>query len=252
MPSPPGCKSSSTDMPFENVIANSALLAGVDQGTMRSMAGSLAEERWSRGRQILGPGDSAESFRLVIEGRIKIVRSNSHDGRELTLWLLGPGDGFDIVSLLDGQPHAVTAWAIDEARTLAAPMALWRGWLEESRLLQLAAHRYVAAKLREVSDLAGDLALHDTSTRLANLLLRHFASKEGNLLRDLPQRELASMIGSVRIVVSRLLARMGRQGVVELRGGAVRAIDLKRLLAKAQSELAHGNKPAREVSVRRS
>lgn len=198
---------------------------------------SLAGESHSKGKQIMGTADSADTFRLVIEGRVKIVRSNSHEGRELTLWLLGPGDGFDVVSLLDGEPHAVTAWAVDDARTLVAPMALWRDWLEESRPLRIAAHRYAARRLRELSDLAGDLALHDTSARLAHLLLRHFDAKEGNLLRDLPQRELASLIGSVRIVVSRLLAQMRRQGIVELRGGAVHSVDLQRLLAKAESEI---------------
>lgn len=238
-------------MSCENAIASSPLLSGVDQRTLRSIADSLVEERWSKGQQLMGVGDSVASFRLVIAGRVKIVRSNSQDGRELTLWLLGPGDGFDIVSLLDGQPHRVTAWAVDDARTLVAPMALWREWLEESHALRLAAHRYVAGRLREISELASDLALHDTSARLAHLLLRHFESKEGNLLRDLPQRELASMIGSVRIVVSRTLARMKRQGVVELRAGTVRAVDLKRLLAKAQSELSHASRPAREASLKR-
>ncbi len=238
-------------MAFENAIATSPLLSGVDPLTVRSIAGSLTEEHWSKGRLLMGTADSVESFRLIIEGRVRIVRSNSHEGRELTLWLLGPGDGFDIVSLLDGRPHEVTAWAVDEVRTLAAPMALWRRWLEESRPLRLAIHRYVAGKLREVTGLAGELALHDTSARLAHLLLRHFDSREDNLLRDLPQRELASMIGSVRIVVSRLLARLRREGVIELHGGAVRAVDLKRLLAKAQSELTHPSTPERETHVRK-
>lgn len=234
-------------MPFQDAIANSPLLSGVDPQTLRSIAGSLVEERWSKGRQLMGVADSVERFRLVIEGRVKIVRSNSHDGHELTLWLLGPGDGFDIVSLLDGKPHAVSAWAVDDVRTLVAPVALWRRWLEESRPLRLAAHRYVADKMREVSDLAVDLALHDTSTRLAHLLLRHFECNEGNLLRDLPQRELASMIGSVRIVVSRVLAQMKRQGVIELRDGVIGAVDLKRLLARAQSELAREKRSARDA-----
>jgi CRP/FNR family transcriptional regulator, cyclic AMP receptor protein len=234
----------------DNAIVNSPLFDGVDQQTVSSIAGSLAEESWSKGQLIMGAADSVESFRLVIAGRVKIVRSNSQDGHELTLWLLGPGDGFDIVSLLDGKPHAVTAWAVDNVVTKVAPMSSWHEWLEESRPLRLAAHRYIADKLREIDELAGDLGLHETSARLARLLLRHFGSTRDSLLRDLPQREIASMIGSVRIVVSRLLAEMRRQGVVDLHGGAVRAVDLKRLLASAESELAHGKVPAQEAKVR--
>jgi len=84
--------------------------------------------------------------------------------------------------------------------------------------------------------------------RLAHLLLRHFDVGEGNLLRDLPQRELASLIGSVRIVVSRLLSQMRRQGIVQLRGGAVHSVDLKRLLAKADFEIAHATIPRQKVA----
>lgn len=219
-------------------IAKSPLLEGVDPETIRGIAGALTEETWPRGRQITAPAETICSFRLVLEGRVKVVRSNSRDGHELIIWLLGPGDGFDIVSLLDGKPHFVTAWALDDVRTLSAPMPLWRDWLGRHRELDLAAHRYVAERLRDLSELAGDLALHDTSTRVAHLLLRHFDAKGRNLLHDLPQRELASMIGSVRIVVSRALAQLRRQGMVELRDGAIREVNLKRLLTRAEAELA--------------
>lgn len=240
-----------SNMRFETAIAESPLFAGVDQTTVSAILRSLTEESHAKGKQIMGAAQSTGSFRLVIEGRVKVVRSNSRSGRELTLWLLGPGDGFDIVSLLDGQPHAVTAWALDDVRTLSGPMALWREWLERSSSLRRAAHHYVARQLREISDLAGDLALHDTSVRLAHLLLRHFGTGPGNLLRDLPQRELASLIGSVRIVVSRLLAHMGRRGVVELHGGAVRSVDLERLLAQAESQIAHRKASVEPLRPRR-
>ena len=185
----------------------------------------------------MGRSDSTNRFFLVVEGRVKITRSNAHDGHDLTLWLLGPGDGFDIVSLLDGQPHDVSAWALDEVTTLSAPMALWQDWLERFPAFRLAAHRYVARQLREVSDLATDLALHDTATRLAHLLLRNFDAPGPNLLHDLPQSELASMIGSVRIVVSRVLARMKREAIVDLRSGRIQVSDLKRLLLRAERHI---------------
>lgn len=197
---------------------------------MEGIAASSVEEVRAKGHQIMGPSDSMANFRLVLQGRVKIVRSNCRDGRELTLWLLGPGDGFDIACLLDGRPHAVTAWAVDPVRTLAARMTTWSKWLELDPRLVQAAHRFMAAKLHGLTELTGDLALHDTATRLSHLLLRHFGGKGPNLLAALPQRELASKTGSVRIVVSRVPAQMKAQGVVRMRRGAVRAVDLERLL----------------------
>lgn len=221
-------------------MEKSPLLEGVDELTLRRIGDSLTEKHWGERCQISGPADSAETFHLIAEGRVKIVRSNSHDGRELTVWLLGPGEGFDFVSLLDGNPHPVSAWALDPVRTRSAPMSQWRQWLEDSRALRLAVHRYIGGKLRELTDLSADLALHDTSARLAHLLLRQFDRNgaNGNILHDLPQRELASMIGTVRVVVSRVLAEMKRRQIVELHGGAIRAVDFKRLLAAAEVDVA--------------
>ena len=199
-------------MELLTVLRASPLFAGIDSPTLRRLLAAMSEESTPARRQLMGPAQSTEHFRVIVSGRVKIVRSSAEDGRELTLWLLGPGDGFDVVSLLDGRTHAVSAWSLTPVRILRAPLATWNGWLRWLRPLDLAAHRYCAAKLREVADLASDLALCDTPTRLAHLLLRHFEAGEENLLRDLPQRELAAMIGSVRVVVSRALAQLSAQG----------------------------------------
>ena len=204
---------------------------------MEAMAPYWVTEEWAKGHQIMGPSDSMVNFRLVLQGRVKISCSNYRDGRELTLWLLGPGEGFDIACLLDGRAHAVTAWALDPVRTLVAPMGLWHRWLRHDPQLARAARRFMAAKLRELTEFAGELALQDTGTRLSHLLLRHFGGNGPNLLEALPQRELAAKIGSVRIVVSRLLAQMKAQGVVQMHGGAVHAVDLERLVQWTEEEI---------------
>lgn len=229
--------------PSLDLLARSPLFAGLDRQAMRVIARSLVTESWSAGQLIIGPTESVERFRIVVAGRVKITVANSNDGRELILWLLGPGDGFDVVSLLDGKPHAICAWALDEVLIVSAPISQWRDWLERFRPLRLAAHRYVAERLREITALAGDLALHDTPTRLANLLLRHFDTKHSDLLRGLPQRELASMIGSVRIVVSRVLAHMKRQAAATPGATDISAAHLERLMRRAEGKLARAKLP---------
>lgn len=219
------------------------LFAGLGRHTLKEMAGVLVMEKWPKNHLIAGPAMTTERFRVVMRGRVKIVRSNSHDGRELTLWLLGPGDGFDLAALLDGEPHEVSAWTLDSVTTLSAPMPVFRQWLGRLPPLRRAVERQTAAKLRDLTELAGGLALHDTSTRLAHLLLRHLdeprAADEARLDRrlDLSQQELASLIGSVRVVVGRALAQMRHEGIVTLHRGALRIASIKRLLALAEGRL---------------
>ncbi|MGH8316707.1 MAG: Crp/Fnr family transcriptional regulator [Steroidobacteraceae bacterium] len=117
-------------------------------------------------------------------------------------------------------------------QTLCVSLPVFQGWIEHPPPLRVAVHRYLARQLRALTDLAVDLALHDTMTRMAQLLLRHFdestdaKAPKVNLIGDLPQTELASLIGSVRIVVSRLLAELQRGGLlsrIRLRASRYRA-----------------------------
>ena len=195
----------------DQALRRSPLFAGLEEPTLARLFDSLGGESWAARCQITGPGEALERFRVIVSGRVKLVRSNCVDGCELTLWLLGPGDDFDVVSLLDGRPHAVSVWALAPVRTRAVRLAQWSGWLRRVRPLDLAAHRYSAAKLRETEDLTTDPALHDTATRLANLLRRHFHGRQPNLLHHLAQRELAAMIGAVRAVAAAFWRRSGRR-----------------------------------------
>lgn len=227
-------------MNIMHAFEKSPLFAGVDHPTLRQMAGAFTPEVWPKGSEIAGPAESARCFRIIVSGRVKIASSNSEDGREITLWLLARGDGFDVVSLLDGKPHLVSARALDQVETLAIPLRALQRWLERSEALRLAMNRYIAQQLRALTNLATDLAVHDTMTRLAGLLLRHFdpkaAGRDGsvNLIRDLPQEELASLVGSVRVVVGRLLGELKREAIVDIKGRALRVLDLKRLVRHAE------------------
>ncbi len=229
-----------------DILRGSPLFSGLDRVILERMTRALTPEQWSKHTEILPAASTARRFVIIGAGRVKVVHGNAGSGRELTLWLLGPGDGLDVIGLLDGQPHSASAWTLDEVQALSGPVGLFRGWLEQYAPFRLAMYRYVARQLRSLSELAGDLTLHDTMTRLARLLLRHFGTsaraRESSLLHDLSHEELAGMIGSVRVVVNRLLARLRRESIIDLHGGRVSLIDLHRLLRRADEHL--GQLPA--------
>jgi CRP/FNR family transcriptional regulator, cyclic AMP receptor protein len=242
-------------MEITDILEQSPLFQGLDHEALEMMAKALVRERHPRNCDIMPPAPSVDRFYVVVTGRIKVTRSNEHDGRELTLWLLGPGDGFDVVSLMDSQPHVVSAWTVDEVETLSAPVSLFRDWLERYPAFRMAVYRYIAKQLRELMELAGSLALDDTMTRLVHLLLRHFDTAPGgssagvNLIHDLPHEELASLIGSVRVVVNRLIARLKKDAVVQVHNGRLGVLNLKRLLRHADAHLSRGQGKSQKSSA---
>ncbi len=222
-------------------LAKGPLLEGVPKAEIAAMLAELAERRWAPRQIVMTPRESLETFCVLLEGRVKITRQNQQTGRELTLFLLGPGDGFNIISLLDGQPHDVTAETLDPVHALCGPVELWQAWMDRHPAFLRAVRRYVDRQMRQLGELASDLALHDTMTRLAHLILRNFEDGQQDprrdLLRGLSHEELAHLIGTVRVVVNRLLRELREDGVVDCQGGELRVRNLKKLLEIAEGHL---------------
>lgn len=224
-----------------NCLFASPLFAGVAPEVVQTMAGSLAPEYWSGRRLVMGPHETLQRFYVLRTGRVKITRQNLRNGREITLFLLGPGDAFNVVSLLDGRLHDVSAQTLEPVEALSGPVAQWKAWLDSYPALRQAVRRYIYLRLTHLSELACDLALHDTMTRLAHLLLTYCSDRltcrNLLLIGDLSHEELAHMIGTVRVVVNRLLAELKREGIVDTDGGRLRVLDLHKLLEKAEEHV---------------
>jgi len=212
---------------------------GLDTSLLQTMVPALIGEHWTRRHVIMDPTKITHRFYVLLKGRVKIYLHNK-GGRELTLYLLGPGDAFNIETLLDGISPEVYAQTLDEVDVLSGPVDLWKGWLETYPSFRKAFSIYLDGRLRKVNELAGDLALHDTMTRLVHLILRHFdhiQPSQPNLIADLSHEELAHMVGTVRIVINRLLTELKQEGIVDTHSGKLRVLDLQRLLAKAEAHI---------------
>lgn len=225
------------------VLSTSPLFAGVPPDVLGSMVGALTRVHWGPHTAVMSEAEALEYFYVLLRGRVKVTRQNAQSGREVTLFLLGPGDGFSVVSLLDGRPHLVNPQTLDAVDALAGPTALWHSWLDRHTSFRTAVRRYLVRRMQHLSELASDLALHDTMTRLAHLILRYFDgddTDEGprpDLIKDLSHEELAHMIGTVRVVVNRLLGELKREEIIDTAGGELRVRDLQKLLQKAESQI---------------
>jgi CRP-like cAMP-binding protein len=189
----------------------------------------------------MNPEATCKRFYILLQGRVKVIRQNADTGRELTLFLLGPGDGFNVISLLDGKRHNVIAETLDPVIAVSAPISLWHDWLDRYPSLRDAMRRYIDQQMRRLSELAADLALHDTMARLAHLILRNYEASQANpgrnLLRGLSHEELAHLIGTVRVVVNRLLRELREEGVIKYQNGEIKVLDLQKLLRRAEQAL---------------
>jgi len=237
-------------------LAGSPLFAGLSDGLMDSMLGMFRRDNWRRGVQ-LDPSIFQQRLYLLIDGRVEVTRINPQTGRSITLFLLGPGDGIDMITLLNERPHDITPVALEDVSLISVPLVEARAWLEKHPEFNRNFLPYLGDQMRKLEDLATDLALHDTMTRLARLILRYVKPAQAghgvgsgrclHLINDLHDESLARMVGSVRQVVNRHLQHWRKQGILRKRHFQTVVSDLEALQEYADDALSHEEKPPARV-----
>ncbi len=203
------------------ILKKVPLFEGLADEELSMIAALMTEKAFAKNALLFWEGDPGEGLFIIRQGRVKLSKS-SVDGREQILHLLKEGDVFAEVVLFDQGVYPATAEAVEETRVWLLRNEDMEGLLQRHPKLAVKLLRLMARRLRQAQLLIRDLALHDTCGRLAGLLLR-FARREGEktgkgvvLDLDLTRQELASMIGTSRETVARILSRFQKEGLLEL------------------------------------
>ncbi|MBU6499594.1 MAG: Crp/Fnr family transcriptional regulator, partial [Rhodospirillales bacterium] len=209
----------------EALLAN-PLFRPMQPAQLDEILGFAVERHCPRGTTIFSKGDPGSSMMAVLAGRVRIA-AMSAEGREITLNVIGPGEFFGEIALLDGQPRTADAVAIEETRLLVVerrhflPFLLRHGELVEALLGVL------CGRLRRTSLALEELALFELPVRLARLLLKLAADygrpAEGGTRIDLKlsQRDLGTLVAGSRESVNKLLRQWQGEGVIARADGHV-------------------------------
>jgi len=219
------------------ILSRSPLFASLDDTLLKDMLKMLHYETRIKDETAISPKQASDRLYIIIGGRAKVSVYNPDNGREHILFLLGPGDGFDLISLLDSEWHDAVATALDDMEVLSTTLQQAREWLNLHPDFNRAFLPYLGKQMHGLANQVVDLSLYNTEVRLARLILRHLVpdklAQEIPLINDLPQETLASMIGSVRVVITRHLSHWKQKKIISGRRGCWSVQDLQALLAKA-------------------
>jgi CRP-like cAMP-binding protein len=178
------------------------------------------------------PGDS---MMAVLAGRVRIG-AVSADGREVTLNVIGPGEIFGEIALLDGKPRSADAVAIEDTLLLVVERRHFMPFLLRDPSLVERLLYVLCDRLRRTSLALEEIALLDLGVRLARVLLKLAAdygrAVDGGIRIDikLSQRDLANLVASTRESVNKQLQHWKREGILHQKDG--------RLILRNQAALA--------------
>lgn len=218
---------------YQLQLKDCELIQEMDFESSESFFSLFHEEYWPKNSCILNQEKLAYHFYIILSGRIKMYQVDPNNGKELTLFLLTTNDIFDLNSLLDGTRHNVYYECLDNAKVLAAPMEDVKKWLKNHPEHYRKILPYAGKQLRELEDFVSNITFTDISTRLLKLLLRNVNKKSENLemINDLPNKEIANLIGSTRAVVNRHLQKLKQLGSIKISRKRMEIKNLKMLIS---------------------
>jgi CRP-like cAMP-binding protein len=199
------------------------LLAALTDSDRRALARSAARRRYRRGEIIFQKDDPGHSLFIVARGSVRIYVPSTQ-GSDLTLAVLGPGQFFGDLSLLDGRPRSASAAALNDTNVVVLERSDFVGVIQSRPKAAMSVLSVVVRRLRDTDEMASDLAFLDVGGRLAKKLLdlaqtNGVARGDGVLLdMAVTQEELANMIGVTRESVNRNLSTFRRIGLVAKEG----------------------------------
>jgi CRP/FNR family cyclic AMP-dependent transcriptional regulator len=203
-------------------LAQLPFLDRLDEDTLLEIAPYIHERTFSPGQVVILEGEPCQAVYFVVRGLVRACRL-SLEGREHVLAYLGPGEPFNLVSVLDGEPNRVTVDAVTDAMLYTISCERFHQIMREHHEVALAVLEHLAAEVRRLSDMVEDLALHTVRTRLARFLLAQ--ADDTQPPKRWTQEEIAAHIGTVRDVVGRALRTFADDGLIRRERGRLVVMD---------------------------
>ncbi|HKU47484.1 MAG TPA: helix-turn-helix domain-containing protein, partial [Burkholderiales bacterium] len=137
--------------------------------------------------------------------------------------ILGPGEFFGEMGLIDDEPRSATVVTIEPCELLSIAKRDFKKSLAENPDMSMAVMRGLVKRLREADRKIGSLALLDVYGRVARLLLDMAENVDGEkvVTKRLPKQDIAKMIGASREMVSRVMKDLQTGGYIEMRGSSI-------------------------------
>jgi CRP/FNR family cyclic AMP-dependent transcriptional regulator len=190
-----------------------------------------------RGATIFSKGDLGNNLFAVISGTVKISIS-SPDGRNAILNLIGPGEIFGEVALLDGLARTADAIANTNCEIFVIDRREFIPFVRSQPTLAMKFIELLCTRLRWTSDQVEEVILQNLPARLASALLRltekHKLAQGGRTIA-ITQQEISEMVGMSRESINKQLRAWATRNLVRLEHGAIVVLNAEMLRALAEA-----------------
>jgi len=195
------------------------IFSDLSQEELEKVANFCTPRTYPKNSMIILEEEFGDTVFGIISGTVKITRVND-EGKEVILALLGQGELFGELAVLDGEARSANALAQEKCTLLAFPKGEFLNLLKTNFKITFSLMGELAKRLRKSDQQIEALSLSDAEHRIGvsilNLAEDMGIIKKGQVtIEKLPfQQDIANMAGTSRETVSRVLTLFEEKSMI--------------------------------------
>lgn len=230
-----------------SLIQTLPVFAAMDEGELDNVITHAKAQRVPKGAAVFQQGATADSFFLLLHGRLKVVKITPQ-GQQVLIRFVSPGDIYGIARALRREDYPATASAVVDSVTLVWPNEIWDDFMAAHPSLAANVMQMMGDRLQEAHTRMKELSTEEVEHRVAHTLLRLVAqsgrSTDEGIVIDFPitQQDLAQAAGTTFHSVCRILSAWEDEGLVLVGRRKIVVSDVQRLSLVAEHRDSSKNK----------
>ena len=213
------------------ILKKIPLFSSLKDDELEALKKVTLTKNFEKDKIILLEDEEGDTLFIILKGSVKVT-SFSEKGKEVIYSILGEGDFFGDMSLLDGKPRSASVISIEETEMQLIRRSDFYRLLEQYPRIALKLLEELASRIRKADNRIGSLALLDVSGRVAGILVmlaeeRGIRLKKQVIIKSRPtHQELANMVGTTRETVTRVLKQLEQKKYIKMSGKDVLILDI--------------------------
>lgn len=219
-----------------DLISRTILFDGLPEPHVRELLAIAREKDFSKSEIIFSEGDEGNGFYITIEGLVKIFKLSS-EGKEQIFHIFGPGEPFGEVPVFSGKTFPANAEALQKTKALFFERKALIDIITRNPSLALNLLAVLSMRLRQFTLQIENLSLKEVPGRLAaHLLMLHIEQRQKPTIDlEVSKTQLAALLGTIPETLSRILAKMAAQGLIDVQGRHIHLLDIDGLESLART-----------------
>lgn len=204
------------------------LFQGLSDADIALIEELAVEKHVPKGIIVMTEGAPGDSLYAIKTGRVKIFMGDE-EGREIILKILGAGDFFGEMSMIDSQPRSASVATLEASTFKVLSHHAFEQCVERAPRIATVVLQALARRLRDADRKISNLALMDVYGRVASTLLELAVNRDGKMVvgEKLSQQDIANMVGASREMVNRILKDLSERGYITVESKSITIHDQK-------------------------